>query len=93
MKIQEMVDSFLQPRHQEAWKKHIRSNESGSGARQSSLKLNTLDVSQRIMIQSHPFITCTKGSYIAFIVIGYSTALDNEKSEVQNYFKSIQHEK
>ena len=70
MKIQEMVDSFLQPRHQEAWKKHIRSNESGSGARQSSLKLNTLDVSQRMMIQSHtPLLHVPKGSYIAFIVI------------------------
>ena len=31
---QEMVDSFLQPHHQEAWNKHIRcSYKSGSGAR------------------------------------------------------------
>ena len=45
----------------EAWNKHIRAYKSGpaSRARQCSIRLNTLDIFTRILVQSHP-ITASK---------------------------------
>ena len=83
----------------EAWNKHIRSYKSGPAARarQCSIRLNTLDIFTRMLVQSHPIIAsrkkvllcnrCNKyGHTVRSCPQNYHMALDEEKSFVEGCY-------
>ena len=83
----------------EAWNKHIRAYKSGPAAkaRQCSIKLNTQDISTRMLIQSHPYIASKKrvlqckrcekyGHTSRSCLMNVATAFDYEKSFIESCY-------
>ena len=83
----------------EAWNKHIRAYKSGPSARarQCSIKLNTLDIFTRMLVQSHPIVAskrqvlkckrCEKyGHTVRSCPLHVHTVLDSERSFIESCF-------
>ena len=83
----------------EAWNKHIRAYKSGlaSRARQCSIRLNTLDIFTRMLVQSHPITAskrkvlqskrCAKhGHTVRSCPMNLATVRDNEQSFIDSCY-------